>query len=49
MSNKVGVLYFLVPRTRVTTFAQDLAKQVFQLHSVEAETGEVKRPRLKRG
>jgi transposase len=33
---------------KVTTFGLDLAKQVFQLHWVEAETGEVKRRRLKR-
>lgn len=33
---------------KVTTFGVDLAKQVFQLHWVEAETGEVKRRRLKR-
>lgn len=33
---------------KVTTFGLDLAKRVFQLHWVEAETGEVKRRQLKR-
>ena len=30
---------------KITTFGLDLAKRVFQLHWVEAETGEVKRRR----
>ncbi|TAH45428.1 MAG: IS110 family transposase [Betaproteobacteria bacterium] len=33
---------------KITTFGLDLAKRVFQLHWVEAETGEVKRRQLKR-
>ena len=31
-----------------TTIALDLAKRVFQVHAVDAETGEMTRERLKR-
>ena len=33
---------------KITTFGLDLAKNVFQLHWVEPQTGEVKRRALKR-
>ena len=34
---------------KVTIFGLDLAKHVFQLHWVDAETGEIGRRQLKRG